>query len=255
MERFVRLIAPTSRRDFLFKLVFFVLFAGGLNHLRSLLAHGWDGANTFYYNLSAAAFTAVPMSMLSLFLIQHLNRLQRELYQQATRDQLTQLPNRRWFLEKCPKVICRRQVFVLLDLDHFKAVNDAHGHDVGDSCLVAMADHMRNVVPEGVQCARLGGEEFGILFPQGQLGDVQGIVDHICAGIDVTVNHNDIIRITASAGILAVDRDIAFQRAFQLTDAALYQAKAAGRAQYAMAHVTGLNDTAQGRYFSKRVTA
>lgn len=241
MERFVRLVAPTNRLDFLFKLVLFVLLSGMLNHTRAVLSHGWADANTFAYNLQAAAFTALPMSTLALLLIQHLNALQEKLYTQATTDQLTQLPNRRWFLEQCPPVLRQGMIMVLLDLDHFKAINDTHGHDTGDACLVAISDHFRAVLPENAQCARLGGEEFGILFKQTSLPQVQDWIGKICQGVQVSVGGDETVAVTVSAGILAVDGGVTMRRAFQLADAAMYDAKAAGRSRFAMAHIGDVN--------------
>jgi GGDEF domain-containing protein len=95
---------------------------------------------------------------------------------------------------------------------------------------------MRDALPAGVPWARLGGEEFGILFTQIPLDQVQQIVTQICDGVHVSVGRTKSIVITASAGILEVDCDIAKRRAFQLADAASYEAKSAGRARYAMAH-------------------
>lgn len=237
MERFVRLIAPRNRIDFLFKVVFFLILCGVMNHTRAVLTYGWADSKGFLYNLNAATFTALPMTLLALFLIQHLNNLQRKLYLQATTDLLTQLPNRRWFLDQHPDFLTGGQTLVLLDLDYFKTVNDTYGHDIGDDCLVAMANHMRANLPEGVKSARLGGEEFGILFETEPLDVVQDAVTAICKGVDVAINAREVITITSSAGIVTVEGKVAMRRAFQLADAALYRAKEAGRVQYAMGHL------------------
>jgi len=234
MQRFVKFIAPRNKLDFLFKLVFFVVLCGAMNHTRAVLTFGVADAKTFAYNLKTATFTALPMSILALFLIQYLNTLQQCLYLQATTDQLTQLPNRRWFMDHLPAHLKRGHTLVLLDLDEFKGVNDTYGHDVGDDCLVAMAQHMRAVLPDGGRCARLGGEEFGILFVNTDLAAVQTTVKTICDGIDVPIDGHDSIRITASAGITQVGYDLETRRAFHTADIALYQAKSDGRKQYAM---------------------
>jgi diguanylate cyclase (GGDEF)-like protein len=150
-------------------------------------------------------------------------------------DALTGLPNRRGFLEvadhEMKRSIRAKQPFsvVMLDLDHFKAVNDRHGHAAGDKVLQIAASHLREVLRSEDLVARWGGEEFILLLPNtnGELGvfvsekarraiaslSFEGIPDRITASFGVAMHHSGQ---TLEATIAAADR-------------ALYQAKEAGR--------------------------
>lgn len=85
-------------------------------------------------------------------------------------DSLTQLPNRRMFLEELQQAAARSApgggalgALICIDLDHFKLLNDTHGHDFGDQLLVLLADRLGHVLPESALLARLGGDEFVVL--------------------------------------------------------------------------------------------
>ena len=89
----------------------------------------------------------------------------------ARYDPLTDLPNRRLFLEKLDDQLLRttsdgrRTAVLMLDLDGFKAVNDLHGHGAGDRVLVEVAERMSTVIRAGTMLARVGGDEFAIVLP------------------------------------------------------------------------------------------
>ena len=234
MEHVVRLVAPSNLADFVLKLMLFLLLAGALNHFRDVMINGSLFANPYWANLRDATWTALPMCTLALSLIKHLNALQKRLHKQATTDPLTNIPNRRWFFDACGPRVAADKTLVVLDVDHFKQVNDTYGHDVGDLGLQAIVTFIMQTVPSDALCARLGGEEFGILFPKADKA-VFDCVTEICMGTDLDLPITDTLRLTLSAGVFAATRDAGIQVAFSLADAALYEAKNAGRAQYAMA--------------------
>ena len=99
-------------------------------------------------------------------------RYEAELLERANHDTLTGLPNRYSFFQEADKVLAlakrRRGVFTLLylDLDGFKAVNDANGHEVGDEVLCRVAERLRSLLRESDLIARLGGDEFIVLFQE-----------------------------------------------------------------------------------------
>ena len=99
-----------------------------------------------------------------------LTQLQHQLEELAYSDALTSLPNRRMFGDYCRQMIaaCERQdggfALLLIDLDHFKQVNDTLGHDAGDALLVETARRLRNIARKADVVARLGGDEFAILL-------------------------------------------------------------------------------------------
>jgi diguanylate cyclase (GGDEF)-like protein len=143
----------------------------------------------------------------------------------ADTDPLTGLLNRRAFLERA---IGRPgdQVLLIADLDHFKHVNDTLGHDGGDEVLRLFARVLRASVPAEALVARLGGEEFAVLSPAA----VPVEADHVLARLRATAMPFD-LRVTASIGTcrgpLGGDSD--WKALYRGADAALFQAKSAGR--------------------------
>lgn len=240
MEQFVRFTAPTGKIDFLVKLVIFVFISGFFNHLRDVVTAGNEGSHSFIHNAADASWTALPMCSFALILIGHLNTLQRKLYQQATTDVLTQLPNRRSFLSKLACLKGGRHVLVMLDVDHFKDVNDAYGHDVGDQCLRQIGRHLRRHLRPGDFCARLGGEEFAILLRAPADVDLHGVVTALVCGIPIEPMRGPATRITLSAGVAYFSEWRSVTDSLRAADVALYRAKENGRARYEKAADVGL---------------
>jgi diguanylate cyclase (GGDEF)-like protein len=133
----------------------------------------------------------------------------------------------------------------LVDIDHFKAVNDTHGHLVGDKVLRAVADALTSHLRDYDRAGRFGGEEFVLLLAQTNEGDAYRIAERLrahVAGMDVRVDDNPgavAVRLTICIGVAAVDggttRDLTDLLA--AADSALYQAKQAGRNRVAVAPV------------------
>jgi diguanylate cyclase (GGDEF)-like protein len=163
-------------------------------------------------------------------------RVQVMLRRQAEMDGLTGLSNRRHFretgealLQRCAST-GREASMVLLDLDHFKHINDRHGHAVGDWVLQQVAVALQAACREGDVCARLGGEEFSILSCGSDMEAARRIAqrcrEHLAA-IDTSVIGRPV---TASFGCATSARSShAFETMFAHADAAMYQAKASGR--------------------------
>jgi len=162
-------------------------------------------------------------------------RRQRDQYEQLSRtDPLTGLANRRHFgvvLEQLSTQSLRAQsplTLLVLDIDHFKRINDEHGHDAGDACLVRFAERMDLVFRmPGVHLARLGGEEFAVLLPgtgaAGAMIVAERIVQDVRGGLWLKRP------VTASVGAAAVLPGDDPNRLVARADAALYAAKRAGR--------------------------
>ena len=97
------------------------------------------------------------------------HRREERIAQIAARDPLTALDNRRALYLRAPELLRQSSpaspgALLLIDIDHFKQVNDLHGHDAGDRLLVTLSDLIRGLLPHGAQAARLGGDEFVILL-------------------------------------------------------------------------------------------
>jgi len=162
-------------------------------------------------------------------------------------DPLTSLHNRRHFqdfIATRPLVGDRRrqglaaetQGLLLIDLDHFKAINDRHGHAAGDAVLVAMSERLRAALRDEDTVVRWGGEEFLVFVPAvtvGRLEDVaQRIMDTVSS--EPVMHEGEALRVTASIGFAPMplpphDTPMSWDRALALVDKALYMAKLQGR--------------------------
>ena len=156
---------------------------------------------------------------------------------QSTVDPLTGVTNRRtmdsvlaeWSASNVPHAI------ILLDLDHFKSVNDTYGHAVGDKVLQFLARHMESVAREGDICCRYGGEEFVMLLPKTTADEAAQVAEQLREILSTTESPCG-KPVTLSAGI-AVYPEMAdsTEALIEAADGALYRAKQAGRNQVKIA--------------------
>lgn len=159
----------------------------------------------------------------------------------AMTDPLTGLPNRRAFnaaVSRRPLDAAndRSDCVALLDLDHFKVINDSFGHDVGDGVLRDFARLARRVVRERDVVARIGGEEFAIFFPDTPVAQALLVCDRLRRAIAKTDLHlgSATVRVTVSGGVGQIGpRGI--DEALKNADVALYEAKRGGRDRFALA--------------------
>lgn len=169
------------------------------------------------------------------------DRLETELAAAAEHDPLTGLANRAGFERLALAALAaatraqKPSVAVLLDVDHFKAVNDGWGHPAGDAVLRGLARAATGGLRPGDALGRIGGEEFALVLPGLTAEEAQPLVDRLRAAIASQVPHPGAPArtLTVSAGIAessANDRP-ALELAFRAADQALYAAKQAGRNQ------------------------
>ncbi len=163
---------------------------------------------------------------------------QKQLVDLAVMDELTGISNRRHFLALITQEIAeaRRQnmslALIMADLDHFKPINDAHGHLDGDLVLKRFAEILVQELPPLGLAGRLGGEEFGVLLPEVSVAQAKAFAESVRKNTESAVHQlsNAHVNITASFGVAMLsdlmDEPTALLRA---ADAKLYEAKAAGR--------------------------
>jgi diguanylate cyclase len=152
-------------------------------------------------------------------------------------DALTGLPNRREFNERLEQRMGawqrRKEAFslLLLDVDHFKRLNDQHGHLVGDRVLAGIGRGLRAALRREDSVARYGGEEFAVLLPSTSLEQAQTVAQKVREAIArIVLEHNGHrITVTASGGLAMIGDKEESESLIQRADAALYAAKAAGR--------------------------
>lgn len=154
----------------------------------------------------------------------------------ASTDPLTGLPNRRAFLKELEPALAEAAKhpvsLAIIDLDHFKSINDRYGHDVGDLVLKHVARIMRRLSNQNCFFARLGGEEFGLLVRNSAAGTAVDVCERLREQI-----HEHQIRdadgnpfgVSASVGVAHLCEPCGVSLALQTADAPLYSAKAAGR--------------------------
>lgn len=153
----------------------------------------------------------------------------------AETDALTGLHNRRFIMERLTELVQASRVSkaslcaALLDVDHFKTINDRHGHDAGDQVLQHFATVSRQAVRKSDFLARVGGEEFLLLMPGAEAADAFAVVDRLGEQIAQSWPLGQgVLRYTLSAGVVQLGAEDG-QELYKRADQALYQAKDSGR--------------------------
>lgn len=187
----------------------------------------------FYIYMSSLA-TVVPPFMIWLVF----RRLTDDLSQMAARDPMTQLLNRRGLSEALEQHFNLHNVapayLLLLDVDHFKRINDTYGHQAGDTVLRHVADVLRTTVRRGDLTGRIGGEEFvAVCLDSDDVGVVQ-LAERLRAAVEEQAihvsGHDKPLHCTVTIGVSPrFANGHALEKALRAADVALYQGKAAGR--------------------------
>jgi len=179
-------------------------------------------------------------TLLALALAYQMRRHQQARLQAETLariDPLTGLLNRRAFLEQGNALWStalrhdQPLALIMLDLDHFKSINDQHGHDMGDNCLVSTARLLAQQCRSGDILARWGGEEFLLLLPATELDEALQLAERLrraLAGLSLD-NSQVGLSLSASFGVIARDGQDNLEQLINAADERLYQAKQAGR--------------------------
>lgn len=157
--------------------------------------------------------------------------LARELDYRATHDSLSGALNRAAVIERGERFLARNEMaMIVLDIDHFKQVNDRFGHPVGDAVICGVVDCLQRTLEIPGEIGRVGGEEFTVILPQQNYLQAQEIAERMRSMI---ANHDfslpDASRITASFGVSWMPAGAAFATAYNEADAAMYEAKRNGR--------------------------
>lgn len=158
----------------------------------------------------------------------------------ATTDPLTGLLNRRAFAERAETLHSNgaEPVVMILDLDHFKAINDSYGHGAGDRVLVGFADILQANVRVGDLAGRFGGEEFMVLLDNMDLSDASIIAERIRSLTELHPFEDDrggVFNVTVSIGLARWSADTPLSQVSTCADSALYRAKSGGRNQVQLA--------------------
>jgi diguanylate cyclase (GGDEF)-like protein/PAS domain S-box-containing protein len=171
--------------------------------------------------------------------ITELKRLEEDLRQLTRLDPLTQLFNRRYFFTQAEQEYQRFRRYhrpmalCMVDIDHFKSVNDRYGHLVGDTVLCAVAQTLHDSLRQVDILARYGGEEFVVLLPETDLQTARASAERLRAAVAERriETANGPVSVTLSLGVVAVDngRSMTLEQLLDAADQMLYRAKQAGR--------------------------
>lgn len=175
------------------------------------------------------------------------HQLEEQMHDLAFYDPLTKLPNRRLLIDRLDKALIasarskRHGALMFLDLDHFKVLNDLHGHDIGDQLLMEVSSRILHCIREQDSAARFGGDEFVVMLEQlsenlseavTQADSVAEKIRNALASPYLLKRDEDVISHHCSSSIgvtLFCDRDVSLEQLLKWTDMAMYHAKDAGR--------------------------
>ncbi len=176
---------------------------------------------------------SISYYIISLMDISERKELENRLRDLSERDSLTGLWNRGKFeaelqtqcklVERYPEnhPVC----LAIIDIDHFKRINDQKGHDQGDLVIVGIGDTLAGVSRSTDFVARIGGEEYGMILPHTNLDDAEHFLRRLCHHVEI----NPDLAVTISAGVTDLSSDP--RRSYKCADIALYEAKTQGRNQ------------------------
>ena len=171
----------------------------------------------------------------------------------ADTDPLTGMPNRRHLQSKFSELLALSEknnepmTMALFDVDHFKNVNDKHGHFIGDAVLKAIAALLTSCLKDRMSAARFGGEEFALLMPGYSLDEACDLIDKTLKRLaDTPMVFDDfLVNVTASAGVVEVGYGDSWDETFVACDVALYEAKSSGRNRLVRRKRAGRQTSAQ----------
>lgn len=238
--------AHTFARDLRAEMVLFAVLIGGIFALNAMkfvmvLKDGLEALDmnsrfqtVFYLYMS---FLATVLAPSIIWLV--LRRLTDELRAMAAHDPLTRLLNRRGMLDGLDTYFRSRTAgpahLLIVDIDHFKRINDTYGHQIGDTVLCHVADVLRDTARQGDLACRLGGEEFVVICPD---TDAEGAL-RLASRARTAIENSEVVTAAAPGGPIRCTVTIGISagfagpqeldRAMQQADAALYRGKHTGR--------------------------
>jgi diguanylate cyclase (GGDEF)-like protein len=203
--------------------------------VQAVLAPVDDAMRTSFMQVTVYAMANMAPLIATLgFLLMINDRALRELHRLAICDPLTGLVNRRELERRAERLLVDRDArlaVVAIDADHFKQINDSHGHEAGDRVLVALASRLTAAARPGDVVGRLGGEEFVMLLPQAEAGEAFERAEALRAAVagPPLRLRGDALAVTVSIGVALRGAETTLAELLRRADHAMYAAKAAGR--------------------------
>lgn len=190
-----------------------------------------------------AALLNYHLSQVNVSLEGAVARRTKQLAWLASTDFLTGLKNRRAFMEAGELLTHQQHRYghglaaLVLDIDHFKKINDLHGHHIGDQAIRRVTEAIARTLRESDVFGRIGGEEFAVLMPHTSLltaGHVANRVRQAVSTMKIGLEVGGPLQLTISIGVASADRTSSLETLLMQADAALYHAKALGRDRFEM---------------------
>lgn len=192
-----------------------------------------ERSRTLALAATALAIAALLVALILLQLYRVKQKSNRALRKLAETDSLTGLLNRRTMYAHLKSTsTLGESALCLLDIDNFKTVNDRYGHAVGDKLLVAIGQTLLRHVRGNDRVARWGGEEFLVLLANRSLNDAKDVAQRLCehiAAVSIELENGHSVSVTASLGVAHFERKADDAEIIRRADAAMYEAKLAGK--------------------------
>ena len=195
-----------------------------------------DEANTLHVLVSLSIGVFVQVARGLLLLLSTVSHMVGEASEQSEVDELSQIYNRRGFDRHVSRVLVRKGArihysVIMSDLDFFKRVNDTYGHDGGDRVIAAFGKLLKTRLPRSAVAARMGGEEFVVFIPDSDMAAAESLAQSLRQALSEMrfAGKAPDWGPTASFGVAEQVDDEGFYETMRRADAALYQAKKAGR--------------------------
>ena len=194
-------------------------------------------------------YNGAPSMLVALNDISQRKEMEAELFRQASTDSLTGISNRGYFQNQAEQEVRRARRFardmtaMMIDIDHFKPINDTYGHAAGDSVIQGVVKRALESLRQSDSIGRIGGEEFAVVLPETSLAAAYDVADRLRAHIEEKpiIAGSAAIACTVSIGIAQLSaQDGGIEDLLHRADTALYAAKNKGRNRVEMAAITPL---------------
>ena len=207
----------------------------------------------------AVDYQGMPAMLVALNDVSQRKELEAELFHQASTDSLTGIINRRYFQNQAEQEVRRSRRFardmtvMMIDIDHFKPINDTYGHAAGDIIIQGVVKRALECLRQSDSIGRIGGEEFAVLLPETSLDAARDVAERLRAHIEARpfVIGSGVVACTVSIGVAQLSaQDNSIEELLHRADTALYAAKNEGRnrVEVAVTPVRGkeITDDARG---------